>query len=61
MNAIVKYLSVPTDIMKRIEKEIMTIPSIHGKITLTCEFNCGMSGTLSSFKLKTYTEEEMRP
>lgn len=55
------FLSVPMDIMNRIEKELVTIPSIHGKVTLTCEFNCGTSGTLSSFKLKTYTEEEIRP
>jgi hypothetical protein len=51
---------VPTEIKQRIERELGSIQSIQGKVTLTCEFNFGSGGTLSSFKLKTYTEEEVR-
>jgi hypothetical protein len=54
-------LILPPVALSRITQELETLPSLHGKISLTIEFNCGPSKTFHSMKVKRYTEDEVRP
>lgn len=56
----VKFLDVPSDIRKEIELELNTLPSIHGKVILRVEFNCGSGRTIGSVKIHTSKEKEVR-
>lgn len=54
-------LTIPPAHKKRIEAELATVPVVpSGKHTLTFEFHYGTGGTLSSMKVKKYSEDEVR-
>lgn len=54
-------LILPSIALSRIQQELETLPALHGKISLTIEFNCGAGKTFHSMKVKRYTEDEVRP
>lgn len=54
-------LTIPKDIEARIQKELASLPAIHGKIILQIEFNCTMSKAIGSLKILKSTQEEVRP
>lgn len=53
-------LTIPRTMQDRIQKELSTLPVIHGKVTLTFEFNFSME-RLASLKILKSTQEEVRP
>lgn len=57
----VAYLVLPAHIRKLIDRELNTIPAIHGKVRIQFEMNCGNQRTLGSLKILKTTEEEVRP
>lgn len=50
----------PDHYRQRVLKELDALPLAQGKATLTIEVNCGTGGTVSSMKVKTITEFEVR-
>jgi hypothetical protein len=51
---------LPDHYRKRVLKELDALPLAQGKATLTIEVNCGTGGSISSMKVKTITECEVR-
>jgi len=54
-------LTIPDNKKRRIDQELANIPVLpSGKHTLTFEFHYGTGGTLSSMKVKKFSEDEVR-
>lgn len=53
-------LTIPRTMQERIQKELSTLPSLHGKVVLTFEFNVSME-RVGSLKILKSTQEEIRP
>ena len=51
---------LPEKYRKTVLEELDAMPLSQGKATLTIEVNCGTGGSISSMKLKTITEFEVR-
>lgn len=51
---------LPDKYRARVLKELDALPLVQGKATLTIEVNCGTGGNVSSMKVKTITECEVR-
>lgn len=51
---------LPEPFRRRVLKELDDLPLVQGKATLTIEVNCGTGGSISSMKVKTITESEVR-
>lgn len=51
---------LPAQYRARVLKELDALPLVQGKATLTIEINCGTGGSISSMKVKTITESEVR-
>ncbi len=54
-------LTIPAKMHERIQEELLTLPSISGKVTLTLTFNINPSKVLGSMKISKSIEEEIRP
>jgi hypothetical protein len=54
-------LTIPATLQKRIENELLTLPAICGKLTLTITLNCTSSKVVGSMKIIRSIEEEVRP
>lgn len=52
--------SLPDRFMKRVLREMAAIPKMQGKLILTFEISCGTGGTINTFKVKRFTEDEER-
>jgi len=51
---------LPEKYMKRVLAELSCLPHVQGKVSLTVEINCGTGGTVSSMKVKRFSEDEER-
>lgn len=54
-------LTIPKVMQERINQELLTLPDICGKVTLSLTFNCTMSKVIGSMKVLRSIEEEVRP
>ena len=54
-------LAIPATMQERIKEELLTLPAICGKLTLTITLNCTTSKVVGSMKIKREIEEEIRP
>lgn len=54
-------LTIPASIQERIDKELATLPELHGKIVLQLIFNCNTSKIIGSLKITRSIEDEIRP
>jgi hypothetical protein len=54
-------LTIPANMQERIQNELLTLPVLCGKLTLTITFNCTSSKVIGSMKIKREIEEEVRP
>lgn len=51
---------LPEKYMKRVLQEFSLVPKLQGKLILTFEISCGTGGTVNTFKVKRFTEDEER-
>ena len=54
-------LTIPKALHDRITKELLTLPAICGKVTLTITLNLTSNRTVGSMKINKSVEEEVRP
>ena len=54
-------LTIPATMQARITNELLTLPEICGKVTLTVTFNLNANKVIGSMKINRAIEEEVRP
>lgn len=54
-------MTIPATMRHRIEQELLTLPPVCGKVTITVTFNCTASKVIGSMKINKAVEEEVRP